>query len=90
MVGPAGGQRYITVNGPGIVSVDANSAFGQQGPPYFLHNLDFVANTNGLLRVTTGSSVFTNILINGGTVAASGGTFQLAASIITGGAFPPT
>ncbi|HXR08249.1 MAG TPA: hypothetical protein VN765_13015, partial [Candidatus Acidoferrum sp.] len=54
--------RTITVNSGGIASLDAAYAFGQIQTPPFFHNLVFVANTNGLLRITAGNCVFSNIL----------------------------
>jgi autotransporter-associated beta strand protein len=82
--------RTVTVNGTGIVSLDATYAFGQIQTPLFFHNLVFIANTNGLLRIAASDCVFSNILINGGTVFASNNTFQMEpfASIITGGTLP--
>jgi fibronectin-binding autotransporter adhesin len=82
--------RTVTVNGAGIVSLDATYAFGQIQTPRFFHNLVFVANTNGLLRIAASDCLFSNILINGGTVFASNNTFQMEplASIITAGTVP--
>ena len=90
--------RTVTVNNGGIASIDpiGGNAFGGGTG---LHNLVFVVNKGGLMRVTSGNDVFTNIIINGGTVLAAPttsvygsawATFDLAASIIVGGTSPST
>jgi fibronectin-binding autotransporter adhesin len=81
-----GNNHTVTING-GIASVDADQAFGQGGFG-FIHGLYFVVNTNGVLRATTGNSIYSKIFINGGTVLATNGSFYLADAIITGGGVP--
>ena len=81
-----GNNHTVTING-GIASVDADQAFGQANFGY-IHGLYFVVNTNGLLRATTGNSIYSKIFINGGTVLATNGSFYLVDSVTTGGGLP--
>ena len=90
--------RIVTINNGGIASVDGINGNGFGGGTT-LHHLVFVINQGGLLRVTSGNNVFTNVILNGGTMLAAPSTSiyssryatcDMAASIIVGGTSPST